>query len=669
MPLRFFLGTARLEQNEQTLSLERKTAGVLALCAIEGAQSRAKLAQWFWGDAMTGRNNLRQALFKLRDFDLFAQNDPLTLNPKLEINTEGLLTGLDYADCEEFEEWLLLQRAVLETKQLGQLELEIQNLLAAGDHQQALIRARAWLQLEPFSEEALRHVMRLQATQNEFAAALTSYQDFVARLEREWGFTPSNTTQQLALQLEQQALGDAAEVLLKLAKHAEDQLQFEIAALYWQTAAEKLKGINHQEAFNAWQQAHRLRLEFPDANLEHVTSQIERLAQAPHELATAAFSRAQTAFANNDFTLAARAARMGLKQTSDVNLRARLENELASALLRLDQIPQALEAHARALAILENSSDIALKASTLAELALAESNADQHQSATKHFLEADSMYTTLERPRERITILGNLAMSQRLQGDSEAALEALMLAQTILSGATGVLDEERYLVANRGEIFCWREEYAAALKDLLQAKTLSEQQNLPMSFVWFRLAHVYQRLGAYPEALEAVRHAENSPGVLVRGQAMAAIIRARVKRLQGLDGSLELQHAEKLLSGRLAHSHNLRLQLERLAFKPNLEKAQQVLQHIQYLELHALEPVGWLRVAEAGRDQNAVLHAWKLLERITPIDVTKAEIAAVCLELGLDLEYHQSLRHVPLEFQDSFQKHPWKQALGSLTLQ
>ena len=102
MPLRFFLGTARLEQNEQTLSLERKTAGVLALCAIEGAQSRAKLAQWFWGDATTGRNNLRQALFKLRDFDLFAQNDPLTLNPNLEINTDGLLTGLEYADCEEF---------------------------------------------------------------------------------------------------------------------------------------------------------------------------------------------------------------------------------------------------------------------------------------------------------------------------------------------------------------------------------------------------------------------------------------------------------------------------------------------------------------------------------------------------------------------------------------
>ena len=124
-----------------------------------------------------------------------------------------------------------------------------------------------------------------------------------------------------------------------------------------------------------------------------------------------------------------------------------------------------------------------------------------------------------------------------------------------------------------------------------------------------------------------------------------------------------------MLSGRLAHSHNLRLQLERLALDPNPEKAQIVLQEIQKLELHALEPIAWLRMAEAGQDQNAALQAWKLLEHITPIDVTKAEIAAVCLELGLDLEYHQCLRHVPLEFQDSFQKLPTQQALRSLTLQ
>ena len=669
MLLRLFLSTARLEQNEQTLSLERKTAGVLALCAIEGGQSRAKLAQWFWGDATTGRNNLRQALFKLRNFDLFALTEPLTLNPKLEVKIEGLLMGLDYADCEEFEEWLLLQRAVLETKQLGQLELEVKHLEQLGDSQTALLRAREWSQLEPFSEEALRHVMRLLAAQGEFAAALSAYQVFSNKLELEWSFKPSAITQQLASKLEHQALGDAAEVLLEFAKNAEDQLQFEAAALHWQAAAEKLEGINRDQAFAAWQRAHRLRLEFPDTNLEFVTSQIERLAQAPNELANAALNRAQTAFAGNDFKLAARGARMGLQQTTNSDLQARLENELASALLRLDQIPEALQAHAQALVLLENSSDQTLKASTLAELALAESNADQHKAASQHFLEADRIYKELELPRERITILGNLAMSQRMQGDSETALETLMLAQTILSGATGVLDEERYLLANRGEIFCWREEYTVALKDLLDAKTLSEQQNLSMSFVWFRLAHVYQRLGAFEQALEAVKHAEDSPGVLERGQAMAAIIRARVKRFQGFDGSLDLQHAEKLLSGRMAHSHNLRLQLEQLASEPNLEKSQQVLSEVHNLELLALKPLAYLRIAQASQDKNTALQAWKLLERIIPMDITRAEIAAICLELGVDLEYRQSLQYIPFEFQDSFQKLPWQQALKALTLQ
>jgi DNA-binding SARP family transcriptional activator len=666
---RLSLGTAQLEQDGRFLTLERKTAGVLALCALEGAQSRAKLAQWFWGDAFAGRNNLRQALFKLKNFDLFAQSEPLTLQANLEIKFDALLTGLEYADCPEFEEWLLLQRAVLESKQLGQLELEVLKSQEAGDHQNALKLAREWLQLEPFSEEALRHVMRLQVAQNELAAARVSYQTFTARLSQEWGFTPSAVTQQLALELEQQALQDAAKVLIGFAQNAEDQLQFETAATHWQAAAEKLEGIDRHQAFQTWQKAHRLRLEFPDANLEFVTNQIERLAQAPNDLALAALARAQTAFAVNDFVLAARAARMGLKQTLDAHLQAQLENELASALLRLDQVPEALEAHARALALLENSSDLSLKASTLAELALARANADQHKAAQQDFLEADRLYTVLERPRERITILGNLAMSQRMQGMSEAALETLMLAQTIVSGASGVLDEARYLFANRGEILCWREEYNAALADLLQAKRLSEQQDLPMSFVWFRLAHIYQRLGASELALEALTRAEQSPGVLNRGQAMAAIIRARVKRQQGLDARAELQHAEQLLAGQSTYSHNLRLSLERLEFEPDLSVAQKTLADIQNLELHALKPVAYLRMAQVSRDSTDALKAWNLLERITPIDITRAEITATCFDLGADLKYQQPLTHIPLEFRESFQKLPWQQRLQPLTLQ
>jgi tetratricopeptide (TPR) repeat protein len=275
----------------------------------------------------------------------------------------------------------------------------------------------------------------------------------------------------------------------------------------------------------------------------------------------------------------------------------------------------------------------------------------------------------LERPRERITVLGNLAMSQRMHGDSEAALETLMLAQTILSGASGVLDEARYLLANRGEIFCWREEYKAALSDLLHAKNLSEQQNLPMSFVWFRLAHVYQRLGAFELALEAIEHAETSLGVLNRGQAMAAIIRARVKRQQGRDARADLERAEELLTGKTGYSHNLRLTLERLAIEPNLGIAQKILADIQTLELHALEPVAHLRIAQASRDATDALHAWKLLERITPIDVTRNEIAATCFDLGIDLEYRQSLSDIPLEFSESFQKLPAQRCLNSLTLQ
>jgi tetratricopeptide (TPR) repeat protein len=638
-------------------------AGILAWLAFLGAQTRAKLARTFWVDAPSGRNNLRQAMFKLRQFDLFSSLEPLALSPQLEIQAVAvLLEGLDYSDCPVFEEWLLAHRALEETKQLSHLEQRVQRLVQDNKPTEALEAARTWGRLEPLSEEALRIQVRLLAQMGELSQALALHQDFAKRLNAEWNLLPSPETQALFKQLMQAQ----AKQWQAQAQQLEQQKQFSQAAECWQQAA--LYFSDRLEALFAWHKALNLLLEFAGRQeIQTVVQKIEQHSQNPEELAQAALARAKCAYAQNDFALAARAARLGLNQTKNPESAAALENEQASALLRLDRIPEAVAAHKRALGWLTKSQNTALKAATFSELALAQASADLHPQAQANFHKADALYAQLGGISERVTLLGNLAMSQRMQGDSEAALGTLLLAQTIHQGSSGTADEQRYLLANRGEIYLWREEYRLALADLQAAHTISQKNAMPMSFVWFRLAHLYVWLGAFELAHDALHHAEHSSGVLERGLAMAELLRARMLRFSGADPSAHLHHAATLLEGRTLPSLHWRIRLERLAHQPNPTEAQTALQAVQQLGLSALEPLAWLRLAQATQDVSAAQSAWNLLRHITPMDCTKLELALGLFELGQPVKYAEDLRRIPPEFLETYQNSFHQQRFRQLT--
>jgi DNA-binding SARP family transcriptional activator len=623
--------TPCLHFETQTVPLERKIAGILTWLAYAGAQPRARVAAVFWADAESGRNNLRQALFKLRNFELFITTEPLTLNPNLEIaQSTVLLEGMDFSDCPIFEEWLITSRALAENQQLTTIEKSLQHLMQIGDLKVALQTSREWLTLEPFSEEALRQHLQLLAQQGEFALVLSAYQTFKERLQLEWNLVPSRATQDFIAILEQ----EAGLHWQKMAVQLELNADFVAAAQAWQKAGELLKKHQPEQALTAFLAAHHLLLEFADAQaLEAITLEIEGLAKHPSDLAKAALARAKTSFAAFEFELAVRAARVGLRVGVKTMVGVQLENELASALLRLDRIPEALQAHQRALQTLRLSLDQPeLLAQTLADLALAEANADMHPQAQNHFLEADQLYSQLGMARERISILGNLAMSQRIQGNSETALETLMLAETIAKGSQGITDELRYLLANRGEVLLWREEYSAALEALLEAKRLSGQ--MPMSFIWFRLAHLYTQTNNFTAALEAVQNAETSAGVLERGRGMAWLIRARILRLQGLDATQPLEQAKKYLEKSSAPSYRLRFCLEVLAHQTNPRLARATLKEIKTLGLNALLPLALIRLGGKTNLQRA----WKSTQLITPMDISQAQIAKICLQNDLKLE-------------------------------
>lgn len=217
------LGGARLRGGKgEVVALERKTAALLAYVALEGPTPRRKLAGLLWPDAgdKGARNNLRQCLHKLKAHaGLVATGDPLGLGKGVVVDALGLkrclendaarlferfpsapelLANLDYDDCPDFCEWLLICRERLRTRWLDALDGRADALEAEGAYGAALSLVQALLNETPLSEVAYRRLMRLHSLQGDRGAALAVYERCCAVLARELGVEPLPETQQLA---------------------------------------------------------------------------------------------------------------------------------------------------------------------------------------------------------------------------------------------------------------------------------------------------------------------------------------------------------------------------------------------------------------------------------------------------------------------------------------
>lgn len=105
-----------------------------------------------------------------------------------------LLAGFYLDGCPEFEAWLLLVRERLQRQVLDALQGLASYHESEGTYQQAINFMQKAVELEPWREEAHRHLMQLFAHSGQRIAALAQYERCVRLLRDELGVEPSNET-------------------------------------------------------------------------------------------------------------------------------------------------------------------------------------------------------------------------------------------------------------------------------------------------------------------------------------------------------------------------------------------------------------------------------------------------------------------------------------------
>jgi DNA-binding SARP family transcriptional activator len=220
------LGSPRVQTSKGEISLERKTAAVLAYLALEGETSKYKLAGFLWPDSgeTAARNNMRQLLRRLRLVagELVEGDDRISLSQivttdvsnlssldlakVLELKTQAtLLEGLEYDDAPDFAEWLEHVREEFAALRLRAAETEADRLESKGQFNKALELAHLAVKLEPLSEESHRRVMRLHYLSGDRAAALAAFERCKETLQEELGAEPLEETLELARMIERGA--------------------------------------------------------------------------------------------------------------------------------------------------------------------------------------------------------------------------------------------------------------------------------------------------------------------------------------------------------------------------------------------------------------------------------------------------------------------------------
>jgi oligopeptide transport system substrate-binding protein len=258
----FLLGTPRLERDGVPLKLyPRKNVALVAYLAVAGLGpgadrpggvrfTREALVTLLWPELEPGRGRagLRRNLSLLRktldrawlladretvgvdpragmwlDVEQFLrllrawqghghpQGDPCprclsALAEAVALYRGDFMAGFSLRDSPGFDEWQFFQTEGLRQELASALECLVRGHSARGEYEPAIPYARRWLALDPLHEPAHRHLMRLYAWSDQYAAALRQYGECQRLLEAELGVPPEQETRQLGRAIREKRL-------------------------------------------------------------------------------------------------------------------------------------------------------------------------------------------------------------------------------------------------------------------------------------------------------------------------------------------------------------------------------------------------------------------------------------------------------------------------------
>jgi TolB-like protein/DNA-binding SARP family transcriptional activator/Tfp pilus assembly protein PilF len=212
----------------------------LLLGSSSGYQNRDAILARFWPDAddERARNSLRQALHYLRrslgEGVIVSRGDEIgvsadlvrcdavefqqaisagRLEQAMELYAGDFLPAFYVEDAPAVEAWIDEERGHHRRQAFRVATGLAEHEAAAGQEKAAVIWARRAVAIEPFEEAAVRRLMEFLARSGEAAAALTTYEEFAARLKAEHELEPGGETRGLASLIRERrpsASGDVA---------------------------------------------------------------------------------------------------------------------------------------------------------------------------------------------------------------------------------------------------------------------------------------------------------------------------------------------------------------------------------------------------------------------------------------------------------------------------
>ena len=684
------LGGAWITTPDGRLQLTRKAAGCLTYLAFEGEQSRSTMAGLLWPEMVEAqaRTNLRQCLRRLKLLADVVQGDERLSLCNLEvdaINLENralmgdsapltvmrgeLLAGYNFDDCPEFEDWLYRQRQRWWSLRRTAFREQIQH---APQLETRLELARAWLGLEPLSEQALHTLVSLLVGSKRMAEARSEIEAFQALHQREY----NEPVPHVLDWLEQPQSEVTPQTLLERARATQDELRHVEAVRLYLEAADAFASQGDISAecdalliasglMNKFDQTERF-----DALLERIAG----LARTPQqvlrwreELMNRAYHRAEWESCLREAERVLRLATRLEDQETALNA----QGYIAAAHMEMGDVDRSAQGFEAVLDMTRSIGDQKLIHAALNNLAYARDGQRRMDECLALVTEALEIAEAIGDVSHQLAYLNQLAFyAKTMLGHTEA----LHFARRGLALHRHISGQESERIKNLGflcEIQRDAGMYRNALESIAQALSVAMDQNISCAFLHRMKASVYLQLGAFQEAATELERGFARPDATTTDLMSLTDVQMRLKRWQGT-GTLE-EAEDTIAVWQVSNDHGFlrRFQNERSYYLHGLDRvraAQEALGSASGFAEFFLA-LAWL---EAGQPDQALPITSALverLERFDPNDLYTPEIllthARVLTALGhpdapdawqsaRDWVLDKARHHVPTAFQQNF---------------